>query len=100
MKVDGGTTKSQRSAAHAAAGQLRYTLASHPSPATRLMNRRRFLAASAALPLGRALTAYGQQRPLRFADMHSHIGMLQSVDNLRGALAKNGMLIVARKIIA
>jgi membrane dipeptidase len=65
------------------------------------MNRRRFLrtagafvAAAIAPPAARS-----QGRPLRYADMHSHIGIRGTMD-IRGELAGNGMLLVARKIVA
>ena len=41
-----------------------------------------------------------QGRPLRFADMHSHFGLLRGPANVREAMTKNGMLLVARKIVA
>lgn len=65
------------------------------------MNRRRFLgtagafAAMAVAPL----IARSQGRPLRYADMHSHIG-IRGAAEIRSELAGNGMLLVARKIVA
>ena len=65
------------------------------------MNRRRFLGTAAALaatvlaPRG----ARAQGRPLRYADMHSHVGIRRGTD-IRAELTANGMLLVARKIVA
>jgi membrane dipeptidase len=44
-------------------------------------------------------TVGAQARPLRYADMHSHVGIRSGAD-IRGELAGNGMLLVARKIVA
>jgi membrane dipeptidase len=66
------------------------------------MNRRHFLASTAAA-VGAALAprwARAQARPLRFADMHTHIGILRGTANVREAMTKNGMLVLARKIVA
>ena len=41
-----------------------------------------------------------QGRPLRFADMHSHIGLQRGPAEVREAMTKNGMLLIARKIVA
>ena len=62
-----------------------------------LSNRRRFLAWAGALSLAPRL-ASAQQRPLKFADMHSHAGVGRRLDNLRALMADNGLLIVARAI--
>jgi membrane dipeptidase len=61
------------------------------------MNRRRFLACAGALTLA-AWPARGQERALKFADMHSHAGVGRRIDNMRALMAENGMLIVARAI--
>src|SRR5258706_8774458 len=68
-------------------------------PERSCMTRRGFLAlagAFACAPLG----AFAQTRVLRFADMHSHAGILRRIDSMRAAMEENGMLIVARKIVA
>jgi membrane dipeptidase len=39
-----------------------------------------------------------QARPLRYADMHAHLGLKQGLA-IRDAMTKNGMLIVAEKVI-
>ena len=46
--------------------------------------------------------ARAQARPLRYADMHSHIGMLgqRRLGSLREAMAANGMLLIARKYVS
>ena len=64
------------------------------------MKRRQFLGAAGALA-AMAVThpLMAQKRPLRFADMHSHIGMLKPID-LRDEMTRTGMLVVARKIVA
>jgi len=67
------------------------------------MHRRSFLASAAALAgvaAVRPLAAYAQAKPLRYADMHSHIGILGGRANIREAMASNGMLVVSRKIVA
>lgn len=67
------------------------------------INRRRFLASTAALATAAAFAhfpARAQARPLRFADMHSHLGLHRGPANIREAMTKNGMLLVARKIVA
>jgi len=61
------------------------------------MNRRHFLACAGALTLA-AWPARGQERTLKFADMHSHAGVGRRIDNMRALMAENGMLIVARAI--
>ena len=67
------------------------------------MHRRTFLASAAALA-GRAalqpFAAFAQSRPLVYADMHSHIGILGGRTSVREAMTKNGMLVVVRKIVA
>jgi membrane dipeptidase len=67
------------------------------------MDRRRFLNAAgafAAAQLFPPLSARAQMPPLRFADMHSHIGLLGGSANVRQEMERNGMLVVARKIVA
>ncbi|MEO7727039.1 MAG: membrane dipeptidase [Burkholderiales bacterium] len=61
------------------------------------MNRRRFLASAVAAALA-PWPAYGQDRLLRFADMHSHAGVGRRIDNMRALMSDNGILIVARCI--
>ncbi|HZM47355.1 MAG TPA: membrane dipeptidase [Burkholderiales bacterium] len=65
------------------------------------MNRRRFLGTAGAFAVMAVapLTARSQGRPLRYADMHSHIG-IRGAAEIRSELAGNGMLLVARKIVA
>ena len=63
------------------------------------MDRRRFLTAAGAMATGCFSAARAQPRPLRFADMHSHIGMRSPV-RMRETMSANGMLLVARKIVA
>ena len=67
--------------------------------APRPMTRRAFLMLAGAFALA-PLGAFAQGRALRFADMHSHAGILRRIDNLRTAMEENGMLLVARKIVA
>jgi membrane dipeptidase len=67
------------------------------------VNRRHFLASAAALGGGVALRTFAveeQSKPLSYADMHSHIGILGGHANVRDAMTKNGMLIIARAIVA
>ena len=61
------------------------------------MNRRRFLASAAAAFAPWPARA---QARLRFADMHSHLGILRGSTLTREAMTKNGMLLLARKIVA
>src|SRR4030095_5844457 len=64
------------------------------------MNRRQFLGSAGALALAATpFNARAQARPLRYADMHSHI-VLPNPGELGDELRKNGMLVVARKIVA
>jgi len=65
------------------------------------VNRRGFLEAASAFAAGALLpqAARAQARPLRYADMHSHVGIRSGTD-IRGELAANGVLLVARKIVA
>jgi membrane dipeptidase len=64
------------------------------------MNRRQFIASAGAIAAAAWLTPAGAQaRSLRFADMHSHIGM-RAAARIRDAMSTNGMLVVARKIVA
>lgn len=68
------------------------------------MKRRHFLklagttiassVAAALLPC----VAIAQARPLRFTDMHAHLGLKQGLA-IREAMTKNGMLIVAENVI-
>ena len=62
------------------------------------MNRRRFLAASAALGAAGCVRAHAQSASLVRADMHTHVGSTR-VD-LREAMVRNRMLIVARTLSA
>ena len=62
------------------------------------MDRRQFIGAAGALAL-LPWAARAQARPLRYADMHTHFG-LRNRDSVREAMAKNGMLLVARKYIS
>lgn len=55
------------------------------------------LAGSAVL---RPLPVHAQVRPLAYADMHSHIGLLGGRAKLREPMAANGMLVVCRKIVS
>jgi membrane dipeptidase len=67
------------------------------------MKRRQFLASAAvfgALAIVGARGARAQARPLVYADMHSHIGILGGAANIREAMTANGMLVVSRKIVA
>ena len=66
------------------------------------MHRRAFLSSAFALgslavlgPLARA-----QTKPLAFADMHSHIGYYGGRLDLRELMIRNGMLVIAQKIVA
>lgn len=62
------------------------------------MHRRQFIVAASALGLvPRTLLAQG--RPLRYADMHSHVG-LGNRDGIREGMMKGGMLLIARKYIS
>jgi membrane dipeptidase len=65
------------------------------------MNRRSFLRTAGALAACAfaPLRAGAQARPLRYADMHSHVG-IRGTAEIRNELAANGMLLVARKIVA
>ncbi|MGZ5119413.1 MAG: dipeptidase [Burkholderiales bacterium] len=67
------------------------------------MLRRRFLvstlACGAAAAL-RPLIAASQDRTLSYADMHTHIGILGGRADVHRAMARNGMLVIARKIVA
>lgn len=66
------------------------------------MTRRRFLvsAMSAAVAATAPWPARAEARPLRFADMHSHTGILRKSILTREMMAKNGMQLLARKIVA
>jgi membrane dipeptidase len=67
------------------------------------MNRRRLLASAAAVATAAALApwpARAQARPLRFADMHTHIGVFRSTGSIRETMIRNGMLVLARKVVA
>lgn len=61
------------------------------------MNRRRFLVSAGALALIPSF-ARAQDRPLKYADMHTHAGVGKRIDTLRTLMADNGMLILARTI--
>jgi membrane dipeptidase len=66
------------------------------------MDRRRFMAAAGALGLA-PFAARAQTRPLRCADMHSHVLMLgkdAGKGNIREEMQKGGMLLVARKFVS
>jgi len=65
------------------------------------MDRRHFMRAAGALGL-LPWAARAQARPLRYADMHSHIGLFgqRGLGGIREAMAANGMLLVARKYVA
>lgn len=60
------------------------------------------MAAAGALSLA-PLAARAQARPLRYADMHSHVLMLGAdagKGNIREEMLKGGMLLVARKFVS
>jgi len=61
------------------------------------MNRRHFLACAGALAFA-PLSSRAEDPVLKFADMHSHAGVGRRLDNMRGLMADNGLLIVARAI--
>jgi membrane dipeptidase len=66
------------------------------------MDRRSFMAAAGALGLA-PFAARAQARPLRYADMHSHVLMLgkdAGKGNIREEMLKGGMLLVARKFVS
>lgn len=68
------------------------------------MNRRNFLYAAGAFAIGAwpgaaAVRAQGNAKPLRFADVHTHIGMYGKPLHVRDAMAKNGVLLITRKIV-
>jgi membrane dipeptidase len=66
------------------------------------MDRRQFIHAAGALGL-LPRAAGAQPRPLRYADMHSHVLMLgrdAGKGNIREEMEKGGMLLVARKLVA
>jgi membrane dipeptidase len=67
------------------------------------MRRRAFIGAAAAAAACSALrpfAAHAQAKPLAYADMHSHIGLLGGRAKIRDAMAANGMLVVCRKIVS
>ncbi|HUP95897.1 MAG TPA: membrane dipeptidase [Burkholderiales bacterium] len=67
------------------------------------MHRRRFLGSISALAGAvalRARDAYAQAKPLAFADMHSHIGILSAPADVHATMVANGVLVIARKIVA
>ena len=66
------------------------------------MNRRHFIASSAAAVAAAFAPwpARAQAKPLRFADMHTHIGILRRSNLTREAMTANGMQLLARKIVA
>jgi membrane dipeptidase len=71
------------------------------------MDRRRFLTlagALAAAPLLEAAPARAQASAMRFADMHSHVGMafsrsVPTTQAIHESMAKNGVVVVARKLV-
>ena len=67
------------------------------------MNRRQFLHTACALavmaPFG-IRGARAQNRLLRFADMHTHIGMYGKPLHVRDAMVRNSVLLITRKIVA
>src|SRR5262245_40867714 len=66
------------------------------------MNRRRFLLTAAAAATAAAFAPrplQAQSQPLRYADMHTHIGVFRSA-GIRDAMTRNGMQLLARKIVA
>src|SRR5262245_35708203 len=68
------------------------------------INRRRFLASTVALATATAvapLPSRAQGRSLRFADMHSHLGLQRGdLADVREAMTRNALLRIARKIVA
>lgn len=66
------------------------------------MNRRHFIGAAAALGLA-PIAALAQQRPLRYADMHSHIAMWgkdAAKESIRAGMEQGRLLLIARKYVA
>jgi membrane dipeptidase len=64
------------------------------------MNRRHFLYAAGTLAAGAWSAAVrAQARPLRFTDVHTHIGMYGTPLQLRDAMVKNGVRLIVRKIV-
>lgn len=61
-----------------------------------MTTRRRFLAFAAAAIAAPAVRA--QARVMRYADMHSHAGLKQGY-SLRAAMERNGLLVIAEKVI-
>lgn len=67
------------------------------------MHRRTLLGWSSAIAGSAALrpfAARAQAKLLVYADMHSHIGRLGGPARIREAMAENGMLVIARNIVA
>ena len=67
------------------------------------MKRRAFISSGLALAGVAALrpcAALAQARPLVYADMHSHLGILGGRAKIRETMVANGMLVISRKIIA
>ena len=67
------------------------------------MDRRGFLASAAAVTACASLRPFAvlaQSRPLVYADMHSHLGILGGRANIRETMVANGMLVISRKIVA
>ena len=62
------------------------------------MRRRRFLGATAALAAACLTAARAAAAPLSRCDMHSHVGAARL--DLREAMVKNGMLLIARTLSA
>ena len=57
-------------------------------------------AAAAGVAVLRPFAASAQQRPLVYADMHSHLGLIGERASVRDAMVPNGMLVISRKIVA
>lgn len=66
------------------------------------MKRRQFLRLAPALAAAalEPLSLLAQARAPEFADMHSHLGIIGPQVSVREAMTQNGMLVLARKIVA
>ena len=67
-----------------------------------MRNRRQFLRSASAFAVAAAcspIAARAQSRPLRFTDVHTHIGMYRDTRNVRESMTKNGLLLITRKIV-